>query len=71
MIGKTNKNPSLFEQPLSEMINPQNPIYALSQKIDWDFIEKELSPLYSKRGRPAYPIRLWIVDIKEFEKLKR
>ena len=55
MIGKTNKNPSLFEQPLSEMINP---IYALSQKIDWDFIEKELSPLYSKRGRPAHPIRL-------------
>ena len=58
MVGKTNKNPSLFEQPLSEMINIKNPIYALSQKIDWDFIEKELSPFYSKRGRPAHPIRL-------------
>ena len=39
---------------------PKNPIYALSQKIDWDFIEKELSPLYSKRGRPEHPIRLMV-----------
>ena len=55
---KTEKGSSLFEHPLNELLNTENPLLVLAEKIDWKFIEKNLSPLYSKRGRPAHPIRL-------------
>ena len=58
MRGKTEKGSSLFEHPLNELLNTENPLLVLAEKIDWKFIEKNLSPLYSKRGRPAHPIRL-------------
>ena len=58
MSGKTEKGSSLFEHPLNELLNTENPLLVLAEKIDWKFIEKNLSPLYSKRGRPAHPIRL-------------
>ena len=58
MRGKTEKGSSLFEHPLNELLNTENPLLVLAEKIDWTFIEKNLSPLYSKRGRPAHPIRL-------------
>ncbi len=42
------------------MLNPQNPLYRLAEKIDWATIEAELSPLYADVGRPAKPIRLMV-----------
>ena len=51
---KRNKNQgSLFGGDLLEHLNPQNPLMILSRKIPWDFLEKELTPLYSEKGRPA------------------
>lgn len=45
---------------LREMLDPQNPLYKLSEKIDWKGIEAELSPLYAEFGRPAKAIRLMV-----------
>lgn len=45
---------------LREMLDPRNPLYKLSETIDWKGIETELSPLYAEFGRPAKPIRLMV-----------
>jgi IS5 family transposase len=45
---------------LRELCNPKEPLYQLSEKIDWKEIETELSPLYADFGRPAKPIRLMV-----------
>lgn len=59
MLGKTDKTPqiSIFETPLVQFINMNHELCILSQKIDWDFIEKEFSCYYSEIGRPSVPIR--------------
>lgn len=43
---------------LKEQLNPNHELYLLSSVIDWQYFEDEFSPLYSKKGRPAHPIRL-------------
>lgn len=44
---------------LSEMLNPDHPLYRLAEKIDWQKFEAAFSSCYSEdRGRPAKPIRL-------------
>lgn len=45
---------------LREMLDPKNPLYRLSETIDWTEIEAELSPLYADFGRPAKSIRLMV-----------
>jgi IS5 family transposase len=45
---------------LRELCNPKEPLYPLSETIDWTEIEAELSPLYADFGRPAKPIRLMV-----------
>jgi IS5 family transposase len=45
---------------LGELLNPKHELYLLSNEIDWDYFEKEFTPLYSKQGRPAHPIRLMV-----------
>lgn len=50
---------SLF-QTLEELLNPSEALYQLSNKIPWEELEKEFSPLYSETGRPSKPIRLMI-----------
>jgi len=49
----------LFEQRLSEQLNPQNPLYKMSKAVPWEELEKALSPYFpAKVGAPAKPIRL-------------
>lgn len=43
---------------LKEQLNPKNELYLLANQLDWDYFDKEFSPLYCDRGRPAHPIRL-------------
>ena len=45
---------------LSEQLNPKHPVCQLSRSIDWPSLEDEFARLYSRRGRPAKPIRLMI-----------
>ena len=61
----------LFGADLLEHLNPQNPLILLSQKISWDFLENELTPLYAEKGRPAKAIRLMcgLLILKQLENL--
>ena len=45
---------------LKEQLNPNQPLYLLSEKVDWVYFEKAFSPFYSNQGRPAHPIRLMV-----------
>ncbi len=54
-------NQSSFFFTLEDTLNQKHPLYILAHKVDWDFFEKEFSPLYCEdNGRPAKPIRLMV-----------
>ena len=51
----------LFEQRLSEQLNPSHEIYMLAKMIDWDHYEKEFGQYYSENNsREPKPIRLMV-----------
>lgn len=62
MIGKSsNQNQrDLFKPLLKEFINLNHELILLSNKIDWNYFEKEFSSLYSHTGKPAMSIRLMV-----------
>jgi len=47
-------------QDLEDLLNPEDSLYKLSNKLPWEELEKELAPLYSKIGRPSKPVRLMV-----------
>lgn len=51
---------SFLGNTLDELLNPKHALYLLSNEIDWGYFEKEFSVFYSKKGRPAHPIRLMV-----------
>ena len=60
MIKKIDKTPQLemFKIPLEHFIKKSHVLVALSQKIDWDTMEENLSKYYClDNGRPGIPIR--------------
>ena len=57
--SKTNQQ-NLFYSSLSDMLDMNDPLIALSNAIDWKIFENEFVGFYSKDGRPAKPIRLMI-----------
>jgi len=57
MLGKNPKKlPELFRPMLIDFIDQNHELVLLSEKIDWDYFEKEFSPLYSKLGNSSHPI---------------
>ena len=59
MIKKPqSRNQFSFFTSFEEQLDHSHPLYLLANKIDWQLLESQLSPLYSHRGRPAKPIRL-------------
>jgi transposase, IS5 family len=49
----------LFEQRLSDQLNPDHPLYKMSKVIDWERLEKELVPFFHQtHGAPGKPVRL-------------
>ncbi len=62
MIRKSpNQNQkNLFLPLLKEFIDMNHELVLLSDTIDWNYFEKEFSPLYSNTGQPAMPIRLMV-----------
>ena len=58
--SKTNHEQDLmFQQRLSDQLNPRHSLVILSQLIDWEDLEKEFSGLFvEKGGAPAKPVRL-------------
>jgi IS5 family transposase len=59
MKGKNIKYPQLnvFRVPLVSVINMEHELVLLTQRIDWEKVEKEFSIYYPELGRPAVPIR--------------
>ena len=61
MLGKNpKKQTELFRPMLVDFIDDKHELVLLSEKIDWDYFEKEFSPLYSKTGNPSHPIRFMV-----------
>ena len=51
---------SFLYQGLKEILNPEEPLYQLAEKIPWEEIEKGFAKYYIDFGRPAKPIRLMV-----------
>ncbi len=62
MIGKSSnqKQRDMFRPLLMDFINLRHELILLSDKIDWNYFEKEFACLYSNTGKPAMPIRLMV-----------
>ncbi|MGY4509458.1 hypothetical protein ACVIN2_002912 [Bradyrhizobium sp. USDA 3650] len=50
----------LFRAPLDQIINMKHELVQLAGKIDWDWIDGEVAPLYSENGRPGIETRFMI-----------
>jgi len=50
----------LFRARLDQIINMRNELVQLASKIDWDWIDHEIAPLYSDKGRPGIETRFVI-----------
>lgn len=62
MIGKQ-RNPNqrdFFKPLLRDFIDLSHELILLSDKIDWNYFEKDFSQYYSNLEQPAMPIRLMV-----------
>jgi IS5 family transposase len=50
----------LFRARLDQIINLKHELVELARRIDWDFLDEEIAPLYSERGRPGIESRFVI-----------
>ncbi|MGZ3353181.1 MAG: IS5 family transposase, partial [Xanthobacteraceae bacterium] len=50
----------LFRARLDQIINLKHELAQLAGQVDWDFIDGEITPLYSEKGRPGIPTRFAI-----------
>jgi hypothetical protein len=57
---KTTGEGDLFRARLDQIINMKHELVQLAGKIDWDWIDREIAPLYSKNGRPGIATRFVI-----------
>ena len=55
---KTTGSDDLFRARLDQIINMRHELVQLTDKIDWDFIDGEIAPLYRDCGRPGIATRL-------------
>jgi IS5 family transposase len=56
-----NSQSRLFEQRLSELLNPAHKFYMLAEMIDWDYYEREFGAFYTENSsREPKPIRLMV-----------
>ena len=61
----------LFRPLLRDIIDPKHELALLADRIDWNYFEKEFSPMYSTVGQPSVPIRLMVgcLLLKQMENL--
>ena len=57
---ETTRSADLFRARLDQIINLKHELAQLAGQIDWDFIDGEIAPLYSDKGRPGIPTRFVI-----------
>src|SRR5476649_1912437 len=56
----TTKSGDLFRARLNQIINLKHELAQLAGRIDWDWIDGEIAPLYSEHGRPGIETRFMI-----------
>jgi hypothetical protein len=56
----TTGSSDLFRARLDQIINMKHELVALAGKIDWDWIDGEIAPLYSDKERPGIETRFVI-----------
>lgn len=54
------RSDDLFRARLEQIINLQHALVRLASELDWDWIDEELSSLYSEHGRPAVQTRFMV-----------
>lgn len=54
----------LFRARLDQIINMKHDLVQLAGKVDWDWIDGEIAPLYSENGRPGITTRFMIGLLK-------
>lgn len=62
-MGTVRKDPQqlhLLKQSLTELLNPNHPLCAISGQMGWREIETGFEPLYAGKGRRPKPIRLMV-----------
>jgi IS5 family transposase len=57
---ETTTSGGLFRARLEQIINMKNELAQLAVAIDWDWIDGEITPLYSDKGRPGIETRFAI-----------
>ena len=57
---ETSGSADLFRARLEQIINMKHELVQLAGKIDWDWIDGEIAPLYSDKGRPGIETRFVI-----------
>ena len=57
---ETTGSGDLFRAQLEQIINMRHELVQLAEKIDWDFLDGEIAPLYSDNGRPGIEARFVI-----------
>ena len=57
---ETTGSSDLFRARLDQIINMKQELAQLAGKIDWDWIDREIAPLYSDKGRPGIETRFAI-----------
>jgi IS5 family transposase len=57
---KTVGSNDLFRARLDQIINMKHELVLLAGKIDWDWIDGGIAPLYSENGRPGIETRFMI-----------
>src|SRR5712691_11392450 len=56
----TTGSDDLFRARLDQIINMKNELVQLAGKVDWDWLDGEIAPLYSDKGRPGISTRFAI-----------
>src|SRR6187431_1156460 len=56
----TTRSGDLFRARLDQIINLKHELAQLAGAIDWDWIDGEIAPLYSEKGRPGIETRFAI-----------
>jgi hypothetical protein len=57
---ETTEEGDLFRARLDQITNLKHELVQLGAKIDWDWIDREIAPLYSEKGRPGIASRFVI-----------
>ena len=57
---ETTREDDLFRARLDQIINMKHELVQLAGKVDWGWLDGEIAPLYSDKGRPGIESRFVI-----------